>query len=311
MQELLARFVTVADEVGRLQRGGDAECELFRGFCEQGHYGGRSEPTGTRQGLYAVTPSGRLLSSVNTQSPQRVVAMLQQALQRWAELPAAERQLDAARLEQLAATKRFEDRHPADGLVLAEYLRDLDRPDTGDWRGRAWNQDQVWFTRSEAAAFVPEARVGARREVERRLVERLVRLHLIDSVRGQTPAFPKDAVVTAELISEVVASEGPMLHLRLSGKTAAVATGRWPIRDRGEPVAHERGVRCELLGRAIWNGERFTSCELVAIGERWGATQYNGRGDDLSPSRIGFAFVLAQPDHPRVAPAFFWDYDLR
>lgn len=311
MQELLARFVSAADEVGRLQRGGDAECDLFRGFCEQGHYGGRSEPTGTRQGIYAVTPSGRLLGSVNTHSPERMTAMLRAALARWAELPEAERRLGEEMQMRIAAARRFEDRCPADGLVLAEYLRDLDRRDTGDWRGRAWNQDQAWFTRAEAAAMVPEARVGAVRDVERRLVERLARLHLVDSVRGQTPPFGKDAVVEASLRSEVVAVAGREVQLRLRGRTHAVAKGRWVIRNRGEPVEHERGVQCEIEGRAAWDGERFTAFELVAIGERWGATQYNERGDDVGRTRIGFAFVLASEDHPRVAPAFFWDYDLR
>ena len=82
MKTLLEKFVTVADEVGRLQRGKDTECSLFQGFCEQGHYGGRKEPTNTRQGVYAVAPSGRFLASINTQSPERMADMLRTALAR-------------------------------------------------------------------------------------------------------------------------------------------------------------------------------------------------------------------------------------
>jgi hypothetical protein len=254
VQELLRSFVLAADEVGRLQRGEDAECRAFQGFCEEGHYGGRTRPTSTRQGIYALAPSGAFLSSCNTHSPERVARMLREALSRWQELPAERRVLQDEQRREIAATERFVDRYPDDGLVLAEYLRDLDRPVGDDWRTRAWNQDQVWFTRAEAASLVPDGvDVGARCDVPRRLVERLVCLHLVDSVRGQTPALPRDAVLAARLSSEVVAADGDGVHLR------------------------------------------FT---------------YNERGDDVAPSKVGFAFVLAGEGHARVAPAFYWDYRL-
>jgi hypothetical protein len=320
VQELLGSFVAVADEVGRLQHGTDAESRLFQGFCEQGHYGGRTEPTNTRQGIYAIAPSGRFLASINSTSPEQVARMLRTALDRWAQLPDDARLLSADELARLAASARFEDRCPTDGLVLAEYVRDLDRAvderavDKLDWRTRAWNQDQAWFTKAEAAALVPsDAAVGAAVAVPARLVERLARLHLVDTVRGQTPPFGKDAVLEATLRSEVQEVDGHSVHLRLSGRTRTQAKGTWKESDRGENQQSERGVRTELTGRAVWDraAGRFTSFELLALGERFGATQYNQRADDTAPSRIGFLFVLAPKDHPRVAPAFWWDYDLR
>lgn len=315
MQELLASFVAVADEVGRLQRDGDAECALFQGFCEEGHYGGRTLPTSTRQGIYAIAPSGRFLASVNSNSAQRVAAMLEEALERWRGLPDAERRLPAGQRERLAATVRFEDRWPADGLVLAQYVRDLGREvEPGDWRTEAWNEDQAWFTKSEAAAMVPAAGgVDAETLVPRRLVARLARLHLVDVVRGQTPPLPADAVVTAELRSAVTAVDGARVHLQLTGRTHTLQKGRWIVRDGEGPVDHERGVRTDLQGHAVWDREqaRFTAFELLAVGERWGATRYNQRADDTAPTRIGFLFALAPPDHPRVAPAFWWEYGLR
>jgi hypothetical protein len=315
VQGLLAEFVTVADEVGRLQRGKDAECSLFQGFCEQGHYGGRTQPTNTRQGIYAVAPSGKFLASINTQSPERMADMLRTALARWKELPPADRRLDEEHVKKMQKTQRFEQRYPEDGLVLAEYLRDLGaKVEGGDWRTNSWNEDQAWFTRAEAAAMVPASTsVGAQVDVPRRLVERLARLHLIDSVRGQTPSYGRPAVVDAELRSEVLEVDGQRVRLRLAGKTHVQQKGKWVIADRGEPTEHERGVRTDLRGRAVWNtaSGRFESFELLAIGERWGATQYNGRPADLAPTPIGFAFVLAAKDHPRVAPAFWWDYDLQ
>ncbi|HEX5053769.1 MAG TPA: hypothetical protein VFZ65_18460 [Planctomycetota bacterium] len=298
-----------------MQRGGDAECDVFKGFCEQGHYGGRTAPTSTRQGIYAVAPSGRFLASVNTTSPERVAAMLKEALQRWRELGEGERHLDAGQVQRLEATKRFEDRYPEDGLVLAEYVRDLDAPvDEHDWKTRAWNEDHVWFTESEAGSMVPASHdVGATVELPRALVERLARLHLVDSVRGQTPPFPKGTLIEGSLRSEVVAGAAQRLQLRFTGHTRTEQTGRWIVEDRGQPVEHARGVSVTLTGRASWNEAtgRFEQFELLAIGERFGATQYNGRPATAAPAAIGFAFVLAPPDQPRVAPAFWWDYGWR
>jgi hypothetical protein len=193
-------------------------------------------------------------------------------------------------------------------------VRDLGRAvDERDWRTRAWNQDQAWFTAAEARAFVPErAEAGAAVAVPARLVARLARLHLVDTVRGQTPPFAREAVQEAALRSEVVRVDGGAVHLRLSGSTRTLAKGRWPIGDGGEPQESERGVRTELDGRAVWDraAGRFTSFELLALGERFGATQYNQRANDTAPARIGFAFVLAPAGHPRIAPAFWWEYDL-
>jgi hypothetical protein len=64
-----------------------------------------------------------------------------------------------------------------------------------------------------------------------------------------------------------------------------------------------------LLGTATFDlkKERFLSFELVAVGTRWGATQFNVRSDDLGPAGMGFYFTLAG-DSPaeRVAPAHFF-----
>ena len=72
----------------------------------------------------------------------------------------------------------------------------------------------------------------------------------------------------------------------------------------------ERGFEGKLLGRATFDPktERFVAFELVAVGERWGATRYNFR-TDLDRSPFGFASVLAgdKPIH-HVAPAFVDNY---
>jgi hypothetical protein len=81
-----------------------------------------------------------------------------------------------------------------------------------------------------------------------------------------------------------------------------------------EPTDQRRGYRGTLLGTATWNAKtgRYEAFEIVAAGIRWGATQYNGRHDDLDPAPIGHLFTLAG-DTPaeRVAPASYWSYGWR
>ncbi len=151
VQELAARFVAVADEVGRLQRGDDAECLLFQKIAEQGHYAGREQPTSTRQGTYAAAPSGVLLASINNNDPRRMELMLREALEKWESLPRDERLTDAAgdaggpRSDEDGSPAaapddpqrtRWMDRlYPEDGLVLCVYSRDLPRSASGpSWK---------------------------------------------------------------------------------------------------------------------------------------------------------------------------------
>lgn len=315
MQEWAAHFVCVADEVGRLQSGADAECLLFQKVAEQGHYAGRTVPTATRQGTYALAPSGVLLASVNSNDPAVMAELLQSALQRWESLPRAERfqtQLPPAR----EAARRWETRFEDIDLVLRVNSRDLPREsDSGDWRSRSWNQDFAWFRREEARQFLPtQLALGARHQIPAPLVQRLARAHLVDNVRGQTSSFPASAVQTAALTATVTAVDAARVSLRLEGATRTEQRGRWSIRgfrDMHAPSDQVRGYEAKLLGFAVFDrkADRFSSFEMVAMGMRWGATQYNGRADDLAPAPMGVAFTLASPAASElVAPAFIGDY---
>lgn len=299
-------FVPAADDVGRLQRGKDEECAFFQRISEQGHYAGRTVPSATRQGIYAAAPSGVLLSSVNTRRTEAIAKMLEDALGRWKDLPREERLLPQAPGR---APARWEDLYPEDGLVLRVHSRDLPREKTAsDWRAKAWNRDHAWFTKAEARAFVPvEARPGATAELPGVLVDRVARLHLVDNVRGQVAAFPEGSVERGRIATRIREVEGTRILLEISGETRAGAKGRWPVRgfaDEKEPEEQGRGFDARLAGRAAFEvgEERFVAFELVAIGERWGGTQFNGRGDDLEPSPIGVFFTLAG-EGDRVAPA--------
>ena len=161
--------------------------------------------------------------------------------------------------------------------------------------------------------MLPELEVGAVADVPAKLCQRLARLHLVDSARGQTPAFRAENVRRAEWQFETVAVDEERVRLVIRGDTECAGTRRRRApQDGTREASHERGVRTRLVGRAIWDRarERFVEFEMLAIGERWGASQYNERDEAKRPTAIGFAFVLAPPDHPRVAPAYWWQYRL-
>jgi hypothetical protein len=296
----------------------DPDGLYFQAMAEHGHYGGRTTPSDTRQGIYAFAPSGRFLASINTRSAAAVHKMLDRALRAWQELPEAERAASDVQLgaETAARIKRLERWYPQDGLVLRAISRDLPRsgPDSrpADWRRDAWNIDFAWFRKDEARRFVPEARIGATAELPAALCSRFLRCHLIDNVRGQTSSFPPDALRRAALRTRVTAIEGDVLVLRIEGEAELEKRGSWSIRGFSQPEpGQELGFSGTLLGAARWDQRRecFAHFELLAVGTRWGATQFNGRGDDLGHAPVGFHFALAGSSaQERIAPARIWEY---
>jgi hypothetical protein len=316
---LAAKFIPAADEVGHLQSGRDAESQLFRKVAEQGHYAGRTRPSRTRQGTYVTTADGTFLASWNNNDPRFVAGKLREALEKWERLKAEGRTFAGDDPLDLTLLNRADRFFPAGGLVLKVNTRDLPRdpPQKGRWAD-AWNQDFAWFTREEARRFLPaEVEPGRMHEVPRPLVERLARLHLLDNVRGQTSPFPAEAIRDATLTSRVTAVDGDVVSLRLEGRTQAVQKGNWSIRgyrDMNRPGAQERGLEMQLLGSARFDRKhgRFVGFEVVAVGTRWGGTQYNGRGNDLAPAPFGAVLSLAGEGRvERVAPEHFRGYGWR
>lgn len=315
MQELVSGFVAVADEVHFLQRAEGVEGEWFRKVAEQGHKKDESLSS-TRQGIYAAAPSGELLVSVNTANPGRMAKMLKQALERWDALDPEARLLPQA--PEAAPKKRFrwEGLYPSDGLAMKVTTRDIARTELPKgWRGRAWNLDYAWFRAAEARSFLPEQiEVGARHQVPQELVARLVRCHLLDNVRGQTPPYRSQHVKRADIETRVTAVEGSLVTLELRGATRAEAEGRWRIRGMetaNPPGDQTRGFDAQLLGYATFDTEarRFTDFEAVLVGLRWGGTRYNLRASDLGPAPLGVVLSLAgDTDAEKVSPANIRSY---
>ena len=311
MQELAAKFVPVADEVSRLQRDAEPDCRFFQGFSEKGHYGGRTKPSNTRQGIYAVTATGEFLASVNTRAANDVVKMLTGALAKFDAMPRAERTGDKP-LFDAAKVKRFEALQPEAGLVLQVFTRDLPRAKvTGGWRGEAWNQDHAWLRQDEVASCIPDASVGAEREMPTPILQRLVRAHLLDNVRGQTFSHRVEDIESARLVLRTTTVTATELVLRLQGAVRIDRRGTWATRGYGKASPQRLGYDATLLGTARVDRKTgaITRFQLLAVGLRWGATEFNGRQDDFGPAPMGVAFALAPQEVACAAPSHPWVYD--
>jgi hypothetical protein len=300
--QIAKQFVPAADEVWRLQQGSDPECVFFQQMAEHGHYGGR--PGTTRQGIYVCSPSGKFLASINSNSPDRVLTALERGLKAWEELPAEERRLapDSA----IKPRHRWEDSFPKGGLVLSMITRDLPADcDPGKPGAAKWNQDRVWFSKGEARQWLPQdPKPGDRHPVPSELVSRLTRLHLVDTVNGQTSPFSPGQVAGSQIATEVLGRDGGRVTFKITGTTKGDAQGR----DRR---ASAHGVETRILGHAAYDldQEAFVEFQMVALGTRWGYTQLNGRRRDPESGPVGFVFELTPADAPPIAPAFIRNYD--
>ena len=294
-------FACAADEVWRLQRGSEEDCVLFQRWSNGGE---RITDPGTRQGFWVFSPAGDLLGRINSRSPERVLAMLDGALERWEALPAGRRVLDPD--ADRTPSHRWEDGYPEGGLSLIRISRDLAPEGLEAEPSNRWNRDTVWCSRAEVDGMLPDAAAVGERVDLQLLADRLAQLALVDDARGQTLPYAPAEVTLARLAGQVVeAREGGRVLVELAGATRAEAEETWLLGDDNwrprRRIPH--GIECAVVGRAELDLEAraFVSLELVAVGERWGRTMFNGRGKDLGPSPVGFHLTLTDD---RLAPTF-------
>ncbi|MDQ3703581.1 MAG: hypothetical protein M3442_22070 [Chloroflexota bacterium] len=316
------RFIPVAENSSPLQGQRDAKGEFFRLVAEQGHYAGRTFPTGTRQGMYAFTADGKVLAAGNTRDPERLATLMHTALARWGRLVDSGGGAGEVVAPGGAAVGEYDpavpDRYPVDGLVLQVVARDLPRDEDArkeDWRKEAWNLDYAWFTRQEARSIVPAVRtLGSRQAVPWEIVRRMARFHLRDFVRGEPSVWPEAAIRQGEIVAEITGVEGDSasgsrsgdarstgsprvgrVQLHLEGTIRLQWDARWVRPEDGEERCSDSGFDARVYGEGVWDEGRdaFVALEMVAVGPRWGANQYNNRADDLGPAPLGVVFTLA------------------
>ncbi|MBK8206355.1 MAG: hypothetical protein IPK87_06085 [Planctomycetes bacterium] len=299
----MGEFIPCADEVWRLHNLKEADCLHFQKWCDEGGTLNGEGERATRQGTYCCTPSGVFLGSANHRDPKRIAEMLRGALKKWKEIKKEDRLLKDDPVKTWEQINRNEKQYPTDGMVLRVNSRDMPRTglDQNDWRTHAWNFDYAWFRKDEVARMLPKVfEKKAKWQLPADLVQRTCRLHLVDNVRGQTPGFAPENVSEAEINCEVTRLKKGVVTIQMTGKVKL---------EQGQ-----RGLEAKMLGEAQYNTktEKFDKFELVVVGQRWGATQFNRREDDRERSPIGYVLSLAS-DHAteKVAPTEFGSYGWR
>lgn len=290
----------------RLQRVQDEDAFVFQEMADKGHY---RRTGGTRQGIYVCSPSGILLSSINSLNPDDVLKMIENGLVNWNALPLSDRKISSD--FEPKARHRWENSYPENGMVLNLSKIDLfSDPPLQSERSDRWNRDFVWFNKDEASQWIPEnPQKGDIYSLPDILLDRLFCFHLVDNTRGQTLPFAPQEIKESHIEIEVTDISNNSIQIKISGNSKAVSIGPWLLGENDWTPNYEldHGISTNLLGYATFdlNLEKFTAFEIVSIGSRNGKTQNNGRQNSPDSGYIGFYFTLAE-DIPseKIAPAF-------
>ena len=291
--------MATTDEVWRLDNLQDDDCLFFQSMANSGH-AGRHEPGKSRQGIYVCSADGQCLASINQLSAKAVLETMNRGMKKWKQLPKNER--SSASAKKMNPKRRWENSRPTNGLVLSVHSRDLLRSATSESRSlKYWNVDSAWFIAKEVRSFIPnDIAEGDEFEFGDVFVDRLCKLHFVDSVKGQTDSFDQHEIAGSSIMGKVESIEDKKVKIVIHGNTSGV-------RETGK---FKRGVATKLIGEAIFDQseQQFTKFDMVAIGQRWGRTRFNDRVSQPKKSPIGFAFHLTKPDEPVVVPGIVWAY---
>ena len=283
------QFIPVAINCSYTQNLSNTSGEFFCLVAEQGHYGGRTLPTNTRQGLYTCTTNGELLASVNTRDGSQVVQMMQQALQKWPQVA------KKSSPDHYQYTDNWYGSFPENATALNLYVRDL--PHQSNQVNTDWNLDHIWLTADEMRELIPENLLtGHIYSFPESLSHRIAKLHLVDIVRGESPRWQNDDLKRVEMKLRVQQVTTDEVDLYLEGLVKNEAAPSYNINPFSkQKVDMPRGIKLELRGYLKYNQstKKIDRFDVTASGLRWGATTYNARFDDLGPTPIGFAIELA------------------
>lgn len=290
------------DEVWRLDTTDDEDSLYFQKMANKGHYGVKKKGK-SRQGIYVFTADGEYLSSINSLSSDSVLSTLEEGLARWNSLPDTKKTpTSGSAIVTMNPKHRFEDQYPRDGLVLTIHSRDLAKGGTPSSPPMpTWNVDAAWFSKSEKEAMVlPSVIVGDTFEFPKFFVDRICKLHLVDSVKGQTEAFTAKEVSGSRISASVTSIDNGIVAMDISGSTKGARKGK-----------NRLGVETKLIGSAAYDltTKRFLQFDVIALGERWGKTRFNDRKNQQHKTPIGFTFELTPSDATPVIPGIIWAYD--
>jgi hypothetical protein len=257
------------------------------------------------QGLYILTPSGKLIAGRNTvSSASAAIEELDKGLDRYLKLSREERLLpkapDPAR--DRVATEAEMAKPPADGLILRLISRGLSSQGMTkeDTRHEFYYKvDRVWYTKDESKSFLPaEIKVGSKATVKKGLYNRMVLLSLGVLVQPNLYWQPED-IKEATLTTEVAGVKGDSVELKFTG------------RAKLESASNRRQFDADLLGKAVFKlkTQSFSSFELVAVGQHTLGPQEKVEEGAPRTTPMGILFTLnGKNPNDQLPPSFYRHY---
>jgi hypothetical protein len=261
----------------------------------------------TRQGIYCLTASGKLLAYRNSQDASVMRETLELGLKRFMALPADERKPGAVEVPPAGKVDgRYTRTPPRGGLVLRSYTRILEREDKGTFAkgkcgftgGDRPARDHVWLTKDEAQSLIPaDVRKGQVIPMPASITRRLARFHLLDNTRGEPSAWRAGDVRRAKLTWTVTAVSDSGVTMELTG-TALLSNDANPDKaSRGYDVALRGVLRFDRTKKAI------TRLNLLALGDHWGRSTFTpGARPGRTPLGIAFELVTGTAPADRIPP---------
>lgn len=306
------KFVPLAMNDWYLRRQQDAEGQFFMEMTKASPRGNAGQST--RQGRYAFTATGKFLGFNNNRSPERILAMLNEALKQWEALPAGQRQLSAAPSAG-KMDERFYRKPPQDGAVIKVYTRVLEKAKGGAYQkctpppqkegsfehhGFGAAVDHLWLQKSEVAELAKLSGSADKVALPKRISHRIARYHLLDNTRGEPPPWQPAEIKSAELF--LVRDAGGKLRIE----------GAFHM----QTADGLRGFEGRAAGRIEFQGEKLKAWELVVLGDNWGEGTYTP-GARKGRNPIGFSLSLIEQPGPAdsIAPQFshflkgYWESD--
>ena len=219
---------------------------------------------GIHQGVYIITPSGKLIKQVKwgwpTPDVDQINAQLEESIRSYKKISKQER-LGDLRLSEAdrSMPKETMITAPSHWLQLRNTSRSYKFSDVNlfDIRHPAFvTVDKLWFSEQEKLQFVPsDTKTGARENVSPEALSRmLLNSHLII---GRS-AWWSEHIQQAEMEMKVISSSSSSLVIHYAGKFKLDANSKWC----------KESYTGKLLGKAVWNPlkKQFTSFEWVSLG---------------------------------------------
>ena len=261
----------------------------------------------TRQGIYCLTASGKLLACKNSQQADDVREMLEKGLAAWNRLPERERRAGAIKVPDLGKVDRVYTRTPPpDGLILNVFTRILDRKRGGQYvrgscsfpGGELPGRDHLWLKRSEWQSLIPASvKKGESFDMPPAVAERLLRYHLVDNTRGEPPSWARQDIRKKRLRWTVLLADEEDVRLRLEGSVL--------LATNANPAKAERGYEARLFGYLHFDRIRkvVDRLDIVAVGEHWGEGEYtSGARPGRKPLGIALELVKGERAADKIPP---------